>query len=222
MKRTEDSMTLRPYPPASEGAPEPSRQPTRASIPARIRNCRWPRTVLLVEDEPFVREATRSLLESAGFEVLSTENAEAAIKAYETSPPIDLVMTDMILPGRTGRQLSADLRQRSPGLKVLITSGYSSAEYAADAPQRADLLSSQAVFEAWPHRQNRGDVHVAIATVASRPSPQGGLTELFHIVCHPVRIRACGAKLRKVEGAHSSELTNGHAGNSQCAPRLCS
>ncbi len=128
-------MTLRPYPPASEGAPEPSRQPTRASIPARIRNCRWPRTVLLVEDEPFVREATRSLLESAGFEVLSTENAEAAIKAYETSPPIDLVMTDMILPGRTGRQLSEDLRQRSPGLRVLITSGYSSAEYAADAPQ---------------------------------------------------------------------------------------
>jgi len=129
-------MTLRPYPPASEGAPEPSRQPTRTSIAARSSNCPWPRTVLLVEDEPFVREATRSLLESAGFEVLSTENAEAAIKGYETSTqPIDLVMTDMILPGRTGRQLSEDLRQRSPDLKVLITSGYSSAEYAADAPQ---------------------------------------------------------------------------------------
>jgi two-component system cell cycle sensor histidine kinase/response regulator CckA len=67
---------------------------------------------------------------------LSAADADAAIKTYlESTQPIDLVMTDMILPGRTGRQLGEDLRQRSPNLKVLVTSGYSQTEYAADEPQ---------------------------------------------------------------------------------------
>jgi DNA-binding NtrC family response regulator len=93
-----------------------------------------------------VREATRSILESAGLVVLSAENAEAAIKVYEASiQPIDLVMTDMILPGHSGRQLSEDLHQRSPDLKVLITSGYSSAEFAPEIPR------SQTCFLAKPY-----------------------------------------------------------------------
>src|ERR1700685_1769241 len=125
-------MTLRPYPPASEGAHQRSHERTQKNVLARIR---WPRIILLVEDEPFVREATRGILESAGFEVLPAENADAAIKVYEESlRPIDLVMTDMILPGRTGQQLSEDLRRRSPNVKVLLTSGYSQVE-SADNPQ---------------------------------------------------------------------------------------
>lgn len=94
------------------------------------------RTVLLVEDEPFVREATRSILESAGFEVLSAEDAVDAMKIYEACKRrIDLVMTDMVLPGRTGRQLGQDLQQRSPEVKVLVTSGYGNAEYATEEPE---------------------------------------------------------------------------------------
>jgi len=95
-----------------------------------------PRTILLVEDEPFVRESTCRILESAGFEVLPAEDAKAALKMYEEAKgTINLVMTDMILPGRTGEQLGQDLRQRSPNLKVLITSGYSNAEYALNDRQ---------------------------------------------------------------------------------------
>jgi two-component system, cell cycle sensor histidine kinase and response regulator CckA len=95
----------------------------------------WPRSILLVEDEPFVREATCGILESAGFAVLSAADATAALKVYEAfENAIDLVMTDMILPGRTGRQLGEELRQLSPNVKVLITSGYTHAEYAADEP----------------------------------------------------------------------------------------
>ncbi len=125
-------MTLRPYPPASQRTPELIRQRSHQQTAAS----HWPRLVLLVEDEPFVREATRSILESAGFEVLWAADADAAVKIYlESTQPIDLVMTDMILPGRTGRQLGEDLRQRSPNLMVLVTSGYSQAEYAADEPQ---------------------------------------------------------------------------------------
>src|SRR5208337_2802608 len=93
------------------------------------------RTILLVEDEPFVREATCGILESAGFEVLPAEDARDAMEVYEACERgIDLVMTDMVLPGRTGQQLGQDLRQRSPGIVVLVTSGYGNPEYETEAP----------------------------------------------------------------------------------------
>lgn len=111
-------MNLQPFPYPTHVSPRPV-----------------PHTILLVEDEPFVREATRCILESAGFEVLPAEDAAVAIKVYEESNhAVDLVMTDMILPGRTGEQLGLELRLRSPKVKVLITSGYSNVEFATDEP----------------------------------------------------------------------------------------
>jgi DNA-binding NtrC family response regulator len=87
------------------------------------------RTILLVEDEPFVREATGSILERAGFEVLPAIDAQSAIRIHEQKQGgIDLVMTDMVLPGQTGQQLGHELRERSPEIAVLITSGYANAE----------------------------------------------------------------------------------------------
>ena len=72
-----------------------------------------------------MREATCSILQNAGFEVLPAEDAHDAMVVYkEHQWAIDLVITDMVLPGRTGEQLGEDLRQRSPELMVLITSGY--------------------------------------------------------------------------------------------------
>lgn len=104
------------------------------------------RTVLLVEDEPFVREATRSILERAGYEVLPAEDAADAMQVLEAcNHSVDLVMTDMILPGRTGQQLGQDLRHRFPEMKVLVTSGYTNAEYAVEEPK------SQTYFLAKPY-----------------------------------------------------------------------
>jgi len=94
------------------------------------------RTVLLVEDEPFVREATLGILENAGFEVFSAVNAFDAMKIYEERQAnIDLVMTDMVLPDRTGQQLREDLRSHSPEVNVLVTSGYGNAEFAHEEPE---------------------------------------------------------------------------------------
>jgi len=86
------------------------------------------RKILLVEDEPFVREATCNILQSAGFAVVPAADAAEAVRAYEGAQAIDLVMTDLVLPGRTGQQLGEDLRRRSPHLKILVTSGYGDAE----------------------------------------------------------------------------------------------
>lgn len=93
-------------------------------------------TILLVEDEPFVRDATASILQHAGFEVRAAEDASEALQMYEACQGhIDLVMTDIVLPGKTGRQLGEDLRQHSPNLAVLVTSGYSNHEYDIEAPE---------------------------------------------------------------------------------------
>lgn len=92
-------------------------------------------TILLVEDEPFVRDATGSILERAGFQVLAAEDACEAMKMYQACHcPVDLVMTDMVLPGRSGQQLGQDLRQLSPSLAILITSGYGIPEYGSETP----------------------------------------------------------------------------------------
>lgn len=100
-----ERLTLRPFLGANE-------QPRR-------------RTILLVEDEPFVLDATTRILESAGFEVLSAEDAPAARKVFaDRQADIALVMTDMVLPGQSGQQLAEDLRYKSAELAILVTSGY--------------------------------------------------------------------------------------------------
>lgn len=107
-----------------------------------LQPCAWTnetngqRRILLVEDEPFVRDATCSILQNAGFEVLPVEDAREAMKVYEEcGRKVDLVMTDMILPGRTGQQLGQDVQQHSPEIAVLVTSGYGDAAYETESPE---------------------------------------------------------------------------------------
>jgi CheY-like chemotaxis protein len=107
----------------------------------RVENLSQLRIILLVEDEPFVREATCGILESAGFEVLPAADLPQALQIYEEHRQkncprkIDLVMTDMMLPSGTGQQLANDLRQNSPGQAVLITSGYPNPEFESEFPE---------------------------------------------------------------------------------------
>jgi two-component system, cell cycle sensor histidine kinase and response regulator CckA len=123
------------------------------------------RTVLLVEDEPFVREATRSILENAGLSVLAAENAVEAMRIYENCErPIDLVMTDMVLPGSTGQQLGQDLRKRSQQLSVLVTSGYTDAEYDIEDP------ATQTYFLAKPY--SRGELLGKVGFILGKQEAQ--------------------------------------------------
>jgi DNA-binding NtrC family response regulator len=94
------------------------------------------RTILLVEDEPFVRDATASILLRAGYAVRVADDAADALKMYEECRcDIDLVMTDMVLPGKTGWQLGEELHRQSPHLPVLITSGYDNEEFDIEDPR---------------------------------------------------------------------------------------
>jgi DNA-binding NtrC family response regulator len=82
-------------------------------------------TIVLVEDETFVREVTQEILRSAGYRVWPAKNAEAAEAIFdEHGWEIDVLVTDIILPGETGRVLGARMQQRNPCLKTLYISGY--------------------------------------------------------------------------------------------------
>lgn len=95
-----------------------------------------PRTILLVEDEPFVREATCSILERAGFQVLPAEDAQEAMEVYEVrGRKVDLLMTDIVLPGKNGDELGKEMRQHSPDVAVLLTSGYGGAAQVTESPE---------------------------------------------------------------------------------------
>jgi len=82
------------------------------------------RSILLVEDETFVREVASEVLRAAGYQVLTAKNAAEAMQIYENGFEIDLLLTDVVLPGETGRVLAQRLRRANPRLPVLLATGY--------------------------------------------------------------------------------------------------
>jgi PAS domain S-box-containing protein len=86
-------------------------------------------TVLLIEDEQPLRSAAQRVLEHEGYTVLTAEDGFEGLAIAETfSGTIDLLLTDVVLPGLDGREVAARLTQRRPGLKVLFMTGYTDDE----------------------------------------------------------------------------------------------
>jgi PAS domain S-box-containing protein len=85
-------------------------------------------TILLVEDEEAVRRTTKRLLERAGYRVIEAQHAEDGLllwrRATDAGDTIDILVTDLVMPGRSGIELVADLRRMRPELPVLVVSGY--------------------------------------------------------------------------------------------------
>ena len=94
-------------------------------VPSR-KNIAENRTVLLVEDEAALRKLTRKTLLDAGFTVLEAKDALEAIEiARQTATHIDLLLTDVIMPGMSGRALAEALSPQRPEMRVIYMSGYS-------------------------------------------------------------------------------------------------
>jgi signal transduction histidine kinase len=83
-------------------------------------------TILLVEDAELVRNLARQVLETAGYRVLEAASAEAAIDLCEriNGDRIDLLLTDVVMPGMSGNEMSRILLRKQPGMPVLYMSGY--------------------------------------------------------------------------------------------------
>ncbi len=83
-------------------------------------------TALVVDDDERIRTSVKSLLERVGYNVIESANAESALRlTHVTREPIDLLVTDLVMPGMGGRNLMERMRCSRPGLPTLLISGYS-------------------------------------------------------------------------------------------------
>lgn len=104
---------------------EPARGTAEGTIWFRGLGASAAQTVLFVEDEAFVRGVAGEVLSTAGYRVLIAKNATEATRTYAAQlGAVDLLLSDVILPGENGRVLAARLRRDNPQLKVLLITGY--------------------------------------------------------------------------------------------------
>ena len=105
--------------PKTHEVPEPPLPKVRAAVPAGHQ------TFLVVEDDPTVRRLVVQTLTGQGHRVLEAVRAEVALQLAETlDGEVDVLVTDVVLPGLGGTGLAVELTQRRPGLRVLFMSGY--------------------------------------------------------------------------------------------------
>ena len=126
---------FRVYLPATEGAIAPSRQTRLTPTPAGMSGA----TVLLAEDEASLRVLVERMLREAGYRVLSAADGAAALEiARAEGRTIDLLITDVVMPGMSGPALAAELRAVRSDLPVVFVSGYANhhAETGLDAGAR--------------------------------------------------------------------------------------
>jgi CheY-like chemotaxis protein len=81
-------------------------------------------TVLVVEDEEGLRELAKRLLLRQGYTVLVAANADEALRLFEANQSIDVLLTDVVMPGASGPELTRQLVQQHPALRVIYMSGY--------------------------------------------------------------------------------------------------
>jgi two-component system cell cycle sensor histidine kinase/response regulator CckA len=102
--------------------------PTEAKAVAEPKPDGGKETILLVEDEPAVREFAVAVLQKSGYRILQAASGADALEVWKWhAERIDLLLTDMIMPGNiTGLELAETLQKEKPDLRVICTSGYSS------------------------------------------------------------------------------------------------
>jgi len=106
--------------PRAEGRPEVS-----APVPEQVAVGSRKESILLVEDEDVVRELAHRILRDCGYRVLEARKGEEALMLAELHEgPIHLLLTDVVMPEMSGRQLAENLTPMRPDIKILYMSGY--------------------------------------------------------------------------------------------------
>ena len=99
--------------------------------------------ILLVDDEAIVRESIAHMLGRAGFSVVEAANADEALNRLDSAGPFALMITDLAMPGRSGRELAALAQNRHPDLPVVFMSGYFNEMAAPGAAKSDDTFLSK-------------------------------------------------------------------------------
>jgi nitrogen-specific signal transduction histidine kinase/CheY-like chemotaxis protein len=118
--------TVRVWLPASTSAEQHAPAPAPARAPARARPDGERGTILVVEDEDRVRDAAARILAAAGYDVIQSGRPDEALTLMgDSTKSLDLLLTDMVMPGMSGRELARRLREQRPGMRVIFMTGYS-------------------------------------------------------------------------------------------------
>jgi PAS domain S-box-containing protein len=122
--------------------PRVTEQATEEELPEPVSALGGKETVLVVEDQAEVRKFAATALKAYGYRVIQAESASEALRFCERERElVNLVLTDVVMPGLSGGELAAQLRKRWPGIKVLFMSGY-----ADDAVTHHGVLEQSAAF----------------------------------------------------------------------------
>jgi len=119
--------------------PVASSEPEKRSEPRSIGVLTGSETILLVEDEPMIRTLTAEMLEFNGYRVLSAADGDEAQRICDDTERIDLLLTDVVMPGINGRALAERICARRPGLPVIFMSGYTEDEILRQGVSRESI-----------------------------------------------------------------------------------
>ena len=139
---------------------------TRAELaPEGGGESRGSETILLVEDQGDVRELTREILEMAGYTVLEAARGDEALRlCRDSAKPIDLLLTDVVMPQMSGPELARHIAELRPGTKVVYMSGYTD-----DALGHHGVLDPEIVLLPKPFTPESLMQHLRLALDASPP-----------------------------------------------------
>jgi PAS domain S-box-containing protein len=124
-------------------------------------------TILLVEDDEGVRSLSQHMLTQLGYTLLTAANGEQALRlAAQCQEPIDLLITDIVMPGEGGRVVAERLAKQHPGLRVLFVSGYTDDAFLREGiPEELHFLQKPFTWAALAHK---------VRTILDKPiSPTG-------------------------------------------------
>jgi CheY-like chemotaxis protein len=155
--------------------PEPHATPEAGAAASTPRGDGSGATLLLVEDEASVREIAREMLVASGFSVLEAATGPEALAVAKRTPrPIDLLITDVMLPGMSGGELADRMRAERTALRVLYTSGHSDEAIGRHGISRSDsaFLQKPFTFESFVAK-----VREALARPAEPRAGDGGTEE---------------------------------------------
>lgn len=115
-----------------------------------------PATILLVDDDPAVRDVTAAMLEDLGYGVIEASDGAAALDLLSKGIRVDLMLADFAMPGMTGGELAAAVAELRPALPVLLVTGY------ADERALAAVSSDRLVLKPFRTEDMARKVRVAL------------------------------------------------------------
>jgi CheY-like chemotaxis protein len=118
-------------------------------------------TILVVEDESEIRDLIASALAVEGYQVVSAADGHDALRQLDAHPEIDLVFTDIVMPGDLhGYDLAREVRQRRPAVRLLYTSGYA---LASALSRTAPIIDAKLVAKPFKLEQLIDEIRRALA-----------------------------------------------------------